>query len=95
MIKGIHKNMICVQTPKSVCFEEAYFVVRKELQTERQKGGDMLREANRILTEHEEMKQAGQKTRSRRRELFLLFFGGVFSGAFFVTLLWMLCEWIA
>lgn len=94
MIKGVQKNMIWIQTPKSDCFEEAYFVVRKELQTERQKGNEMLREANRILTEHEEMKQSGQKKRARRRDLWLVFFCGVFCGGFFVTLLWMLCAWI-
>ena len=94
MIKGVQKNMIWIQTPKSACFEEAYFVMRKELQAERQKGNEMLREANRILTEHEEMKQSGKKTVARRRDLWLLYFGGVFSGGAFVTLLWMLCAWI-
>ena len=94
MIKGVQKNMILVQTPKSACFEEAYFVLRKELQSERQKGNEMLREANRILTEHEEMKNAAHLAAGRKRDRWLLFFGGVFSGGFFVTLLWMLCVWI-
>jgi hypothetical protein len=94
MIKGVQKNMICVQTPKSTCFEEAYFVVRKDLRTERTKGNEMLREAHRILTEHEEMKRMGGQGGKSKRESLLLFFGGVFSGGFLVTLLWMLCEWL-
>lgn len=94
MIKGIQKSMIWVQTPKSDCFEEAYFVVRKELGADRQRGNEMLREANRILAEHEEMKQTERDVGGRKRERWLLFFGGAFSGGFLVTLLWMLCAWI-
>ena len=71
MIKGIQKSMIWVQTPKSDCFEEAYFVVRKELGADRQRGNEMLREANRILAEHEEMKQTERDVGGRKRERWL------------------------
>ena len=94
MIKGIQKNMIWVQTPKSTCFEEAYFVVRRELCTERQKGNEMLREAHRILAEHEELQQEGKKGRGRKYEQWLFFFGGVFSGGSLIAFFWMLSAWI-
>lgn len=90
MIKGIQKNMIWVQTPKSHCFEEAYFVIRKDVTEEGQRGNEMLREATRILAEHEAMKQTDKKGNGRGRATMLVFFGGMLSGSLLVSLLWLL-----
>ena len=50
MIKGAQKQMIVVRTGHSHYFDEAYFVLRREMRAPRCKR-DMLREANRILEE--------------------------------------------
>jgi hypothetical protein len=50
MIKGAQKQMIVVRTGSSTYFDEAYFVLRKEVKAPR-KSRDILLEANRILEE--------------------------------------------
>jgi hypothetical protein len=49
MLKGAEKRMIVVRTRDSRMFEEAYFVVRPEVDRGTGTETDMLREANRIL----------------------------------------------
>ena len=49
MLRGAQKHMIVVRTKDSKMFEEAYFVMRRELPEEGENRSDMLREANRIL----------------------------------------------
>lgn len=51
MIKGARKQMIVVRTSNSRFFDEAYFVLREEAQSQNQKSSDILSEANRILAE--------------------------------------------
>ncbi len=53
MIKGAQKQMIVLRTGNSRYFDEAYFVLRKEVQAKHGNKNDMLREANRILEESE------------------------------------------
>jgi hypothetical protein len=51
MIKGARKEMIVVRTGNSRYFDEAYFVLREEVQRDKEKSKDILGEANRILAE--------------------------------------------
>ena len=51
MIKGAQKQMIVVRTGDSRYFDEAYFVLRREVKARRRACGEMLSEADRILRE--------------------------------------------
>ena len=51
MIKGSQKQMIVLRTGSSRYFDEAYFVLRREIKTTGRERGDILAEANRILAE--------------------------------------------
>lgn len=52
MIKGAQKQMIVIRTGNSRYFDEAYFVLRREVQHDKTEKNDMISEANRILEEH-------------------------------------------
>ena len=52
MIKGAQKQMIVVRTADSRYFDEAYFVLRREVKPSRCAHNEMLLEANRILEEN-------------------------------------------
>lgn len=94
MIRGIHKSMIVVQTPKSACFEEACFILRGLPTGEMKKENEMLKEAHRILAEHEEEKRTGKQGR-RRSGRWLAFFSGALCGSLAVALLWGLSVLLA
>lgn len=49
MLKGAQKRMIVIRTRNSRLFEEAYFVMRRDLPESTRHGSDMLGEANRII----------------------------------------------
>ncbi len=51
MIKGAQKQMIVVKTGESRWFDEAYFVLRRDVAQKEQDPGLLLQEANRILEE--------------------------------------------
>lgn len=51
MIKGAQKQMIVLRTGDSRYFDEAYFVLRREVKPRRSSRDEMIREANRILAE--------------------------------------------
>ena len=71
MIKGAKKQMIVVRTGDSRYFDEAYFVLRKEVKEHPRNKNDILSEANRILEESASVPH--EKTRSRLiRWLFFL-----------------------
>lgn len=76
MIKGAQKQMIVLRTGDSHYFDEAYFVLRRELHANRC-SKDMLREANRILEENA-LLDTGERGNGRpkagRRLLSLLWF---------------------
>ena len=64
VIKGAQKQMIVLRTGNSRYFDEAYFVLRREVRTHRGIKNDILREANRILEEGSEgipHKRAGRR----------------------------------
>ena len=78
MLKGAQKRMIIVRTGDSRYFDEAYFVLRREIGAKASSRTDMLNEANRILEE------SGMKPRARRKSFLVctLFFllGAVLGG---------------
>ncbi len=77
MIKGAQKQMIVLRTGNSRYFDEAYFVLRREVKLSRGSSkNEMLREANRIL---EECAPTSPPRRRRGRSI-LLFFLGLFLG---------------
>ena len=65
MIKGAQKQLIVVKTQGSPYFDEAYFVLRRELEAQKHKKTDILKEANRILEENTISCRAQQKKKSR------------------------------
>ena len=79
MLKGAQKQMIVIRTGDSRYFDEAYFVLRREVPVGRETQNDMIREANRILRQSE----PDSRTRGERRRLrgWLTFLGGLLSGS--------------
>lgn len=69
MIKGAQKQMIVVRTGNSPYFDEAYFVLRREVRSEQQRKSDILSEADRILRESG---GSGGTVRRRHGRLWLL-----------------------
>ncbi|MBE6553442.1 MAG: hypothetical protein E7666_03770 [Ruminococcaceae bacterium] len=78
MLKGAQKQMIVIRTGDSRYFDEAYFVLRREVRTNGKTQGDMILEANRILRQSEPEKRRGKHSLWRG---ILLFFGGGILGA--------------
>jgi len=77
MIKGAQKQMIVLRTGNSRYFDEAYFVLRKEIKTKKGNRDDMLREATRILEESEFCPPTSRK----RVRAWFFFTLGIFLGA--------------
>ena len=86
MIKGAQKQMIVVRTGHSHYFDEAYFVLRREMRAPHCKR-DMLREANRIL---EEAALPHPDPKNVRRFRLLPFLIGLLCGAAVCLLLCLL-----
>ena len=78
MVKGAQKQMIVVKTADSRYFDEAYFVLRREVRRGHGARRDMLSEANRILEECADGSAASPKKRVRT---WLLFAVGMLCGA--------------
>ncbi len=77
MIKGAQKQMIVIRTGSSRYFDEAYFVLRKEVKERRPSHTDMLTEANRILEESDPTPRPRNKRSARG---VLLFLAGILCG---------------
>lgn len=86
MIKGAQKQMLVIRTGGSRYFDEAYFILRRELPRQGAARSDILKEANRIL-EESGVEQGG---RVRHRRSWLYFAGGILCGALLATLLCLL-----
>ena len=69
MIKGTQKQMIVLRTGESRYFDEAYFVLRREIKNDHQNYSDILREANRILEESRFFPNDPGKSNKKRRML--------------------------
>ncbi len=77
MIKGAQKQMIVLRTGNSPYFDEAYFVLRREVRSEQSNRIDILAEANKILEEN----TRGAKRHSRCHvPSWLLFLAGLLCG---------------
>ena len=74
MIKGAQKQMIVLRTADSRYFDEAYFVLRKELPTPHTTTGEMVYEANRILRDCIHALPAPVKPKKRGWVLFAIGF---------------------
>ena len=87
MIKGAQKQMIVVRTSKSPYFDEAYFVLRREIRSQKHIQNDILAEANRIL---EENTPTSRPLKRRKKQLLWGFLAGIFCGGGLVLLLFLL-----
>ena len=65
--EGAQKQMIVVRTGNSPYFDEAYFVLRRDIRPEKQERPDILSEANRIL--HESGGGNGRRSARRKRDV--------------------------
>ncbi len=81
MLKGAQKQMIVVRTGDSQYFDEAYFVLRREVRVGRRGRSDLLREANRILEEGDTGRPAAGDCRRGGRRGWLWFLLGALLGA--------------
>ena len=87
MIKGAQKQMIVVRTGNSRYFDEAYFVLRREIRAPKHAKTEMLAEAYRILAE-----SAGEAHPRRIKRLsgILLFAAGLVLGGGVAVLICLL-----
>ena len=88
MLKGSQKQMIVIRTGDSRYFDEAYFVLRREIKTHRVTQSDMISEANRILRESQLEPPISQKQKKRRG--LLLFLAGICCGGLLAALVCLL-----
>jgi hypothetical protein len=68
MIKGINKRVVMLRLEGNRLYESVCFVVRRDVERRREEEKDMLREANRILSEME-LRGARKKGRWKRAVL--------------------------
>ena len=76
MLKGSRRQLIVVRTGRSRYFDEAYFILRREMDASKTGREDILQEANRIL---QESTPDGMK-RGRRSLFWMPFLLGVLIG---------------
>ena len=79
MIKGCQKKIIFVQGGESSPFESAFFLMRRDIPDGG--SGDVLREADRIISEGLPKFELGRRRRQRLSKIFLT------AGSFFLGLL--------
>ena len=77
MIKGAQKQMIVLRTQNSRYFDEAYFVLRRDIKNITVQQNDMIHEANRILTESA---PSAPNSKSKKKWGWLLFAAGLVCG---------------
>ena len=91
MIKGTQKQMIVLRTGESRYFDEAYFVLRREIKADRGSKNDILREANRILEESCVFPGCARRRKSASRtSKFAAFLAGGFCGGAIAVLICLL-----
>ena len=88
MIKGAQKQMIVVRTEDSLYFDEAYFVLRREIGEKSASRRDIITEANRILEESGET--SCRRTGMKKRRGAVWFLLGILCGCGIALLLWWL-----
>ena len=77
MLKGAQKQLIVIRTVNSPYFDEAYFVLRREISPKVRSHSDILAEANRILEEN--ILPSARQKKSRKYGLWFLL--GLLCGA--------------
>lgn len=87
MIKGTQKQMIVLRTGDSRYFDEAYFVLRREVKPRRTSRDEMIREANRILAESG---MDNQKPKRRVGRSIWMFLSGILCGGGVAALICLL-----
>lgn len=87
MLKGIQKNVMVVRLMGSPCFEAAYFVIRAG--KKEPKHGDMVKEANRIISESDPHGTAKGSRVLKRWERAMLVLYGALGGGFAVAGVWL------
>lgn len=75
MIRGAQKKVIVIKTADSEIFEEAYFVLRRDRESNR---GDMVNEANKLVEGLEESEKREKKALllGRLSSIAFMIFGG-------------------
>ena len=86
MLKGIQKNVMVVKLTSSPCFEWAYFVLRNDRDDLKQ--GEMVREANRIISESDSRSRADGRFMKKWDRVMLVVWGAL-GGSFAVACLWL------
>ena len=84
MIKGAQKQLIVVRTVNSPYFDEAYFVLRREVESKKHNKNDILTAANRIL---EENTLSANRAPKKSKRVLLWFFSGLLCGVLCALLL--------
>lgn len=92
MIRGIQKNMIWVQTPKSPYFEEVHFIMRRQTEGEANRNGEMTKEANRILAEYSATQKnpSHPQGRGQSKGGAIAFLWGMLTGSLLVGVVWLI-----
>ena len=85
MLKGIQKNVIMIQPKSSNIFERAYFIIKDDKKPSRCDRSEMIKEANRIITDSGILKH---KHRKKRPSPFIMFLIGALFGASMIGILW-------
>ena len=87
MIKGIQKNVIMLRLTGSPIYEVAYFVLKNGAREPKQ--GEMVREANRIVSECDPRPaRKGSRVLGRWERILLIAYGAI-GGAFLTACLWL------
>lgn len=68
MIKGCQRKVIVVKGEEENMFEYAYFILKNNLKYDRLGEVDMVSEANRIIEESENMREAKIKSKDKSKE---------------------------
>ena len=82
--------MIMVKTDKSSIFETAYFLLRTDIYEPRPNENDMIKEANRIISENYSHKKRKRDERKRKlRNGIPYFIFGILSGIISTAIIWL------
>ena len=90
MLKGIQKNTIWMRTVGNRYFEGAYFILRPAAsETSPTHANEMIREANRILSENRVLRTKKGKVSRSWGSRAVPFFWGMLFGALSVLICWV------
>ncbi|MBO5374880.1 MAG: hypothetical protein J6A54_05495 [Clostridia bacterium] len=80
MIKGCQKRMIYIKDTGSDLFDEAYFILKKDIPIQTELDGDIIRTATAIIN-HSEFKQQKKKKRLFSKGILFFLLGCAFTSA--------------